>query len=196
MKKKQKSMVGTGVFIAVMVVAMVAYFFYLTNKEKARREAKVEITPVQEVIMRNLDTNYPPTPREVVRYYSEITKCLYNEEYTDEELEQLVGQMNRLYDWQLLEKNNNGDYMISLQSQIVDFNTKNLTISTYTVASSTDVDEYQVDDYSFARLHCIYTLRQNNYRQDLDQVFLLRKDEDGHWKIYGWANADDVKEEE
>lgn len=192
MKKSTKANIRGGAVIVLMIVVMLGYYYYLSNKEKAQLEQDPELTVVQEVLMRNLETNYPPSPKEVVKYYSEITKCFYNEEYSDAELEQLADKANQLYDDELLENNGWGEYIISLRATIDEFKDNEITISTYLVSASTDVDKFPEDGYEFARLHCIYTLKQGNYKQDIDQVFLLRKDEEGHWKIYGWDNASNV----
>ncbi len=192
MKKSTKSNIKGGAVIILMIVVMVGYYYYLSNKEKAQQELNPELTAVQEVLMRNLETNYPPSPKEVIKYYSEITKCFYNEEYSDGELEQLADKANQLYDDELLENNGWGEYIISLRAAIDEFKDNGITISTYLISVSTDVDKFPEDGYEFARLHCIYTLKQGNNKQDIDQVFLLRKDEEGHWKIYGWDSASNV----
>ena len=77
------------IILAVIMVALVgSYYFYLSNKTKTEEETVV--TAVQDVLLRNLDKDYPPTPTEVVKYYREIVKCLYNQAYTDEELESML----------------------------------------------------------------------------------------------------------
>lgn len=192
MKKSQKSTLKGSMVIILLLVVIVGYYYYLSNKEKEKEEQNPKITAVQEVLMRNLESNYPPTPREVVKYYSEITKCFYNEECTDGELEQLADKADQLFDTELAEHNDWGGYMISLRSEIDDFKENQILISTYIISSSVDVEYFEDDGYEFARLHCIYTLKQGNAKQDIDEVFLLRKDENKHWKIYGWDNASNV----
>ena len=49
-----------------------------------------------------------------------------------------------------------------------------------------DVETYTQDGYEWAKLHCIYGVRQNKLLYNSDTVFLLRKDADEHYKIYGW----------
>ena len=84
------------VIIIVVLIALVGgYYFYLSNRNKT--EDDTEVTAVHDVILRNLETNYPPTPKEVVKYYSEITKCLHNENYTDEQFEQMADKLLALY---------------------------------------------------------------------------------------------------
>ena len=180
-KKNTKSAVFSGGVILLMVVVMICYYFYLSNKEKVKEETNPKFTAVQEVLNRDLENNYPLTPKEVVKYYSEITKCFYNEEYSDSELEQLADKANQLYDADLLQWNDWGQYIISLKSQIKDFKDQKITISTYIVSSSTEVEEFPLDGYEFARLRVVYTLKQDNAKQDVAEVFLLRRDSEGRW---------------
>ncbi len=192
MKKSGNSNVKSIIIILVFVAILLACFYRLTNKEREQQAENPKLTAVQEVLLRNLESNYPPTPKEVVKYYAEITQCFYNEEYTDSELEQLADKADQLYDTDLAEHNNWGEYIISLRKDISEFKEEAITISTYYVSASTDVDRFEDDGFEFARLHCIFTLKQGNYKQDVDIVFLLRKDAEGHWKIYGWDDAKNV----
>ena len=65
----------------------------------------MELTEIQKLITKNLDTNYPATPREVVKYYNRILECFYDDTYTDDELESLADQARKLLDDELLENN-------------------------------------------------------------------------------------------
>ena len=66
------------------------------------------------------------------------------------------------------------------------FKEKDWYISSYATSSSTDVFYFSEDGYDFARLYCTYNIRNGTVMQVLEERFLLRMDEEGHWKIYGW----------
>lgn len=185
-----------GVVLLLMVVAMVGYYYYLSNKNKQIKAEQVEVSVAQELISRNLSTNYPPTPKEVVRYYSDITRCFYNEEYTEEEFKQLVDKAYELYDKDLQIRNEYGQYLIELTKDIDYYKDNSIRIANYSVSASTDVDIFQDSGYDFARLYCTYTLVSGARRQRVEEVYLLRKDESGHWKIYGWDLAENINLEE
>ena len=91
------------IIVLVMVAAMVGYYYHLSNRNRQQNAEEAEMTVAQELLSRNLSTNYPPTPKEVVKYYSDITRCFYNEEYSEEELKKLVDKTFQLYDDELLE---------------------------------------------------------------------------------------------
>ena len=199
--KKQKSgskagAVKGGIMILLVAAVMVGYYYHLSNRNRQQQEADVEVSVAQELISRNLTTNYPPTPKEVVRYYSDITRCFYNEEYSEEELKQLVDQTFALYDDELLQENEYGSYLIDLTNEINYYKDNSIRIASYSVSASTDVDFFERDGYSFARLYCTYTLVSGSRKQPVEEVYLLRKDENGHWRIYGWDLAENVNTEE
>ncbi len=93
-----------GVIIAVVLVALVGgFYFYVSNIGKDNDD--VVVSAVQNVLLRNLDNDYPATPKELVKYYGDITKCLYNENYSEEQLAQMADKMIALYDDELAENN-------------------------------------------------------------------------------------------
>ena len=63
--------------LAVMVITVFALYYYLVNKVE-RFSPEVETTPVQDVLLRNLETDYPATVREVIKYYNEIMSDFAN----------------------------------------------------------------------------------------------------------------------
>lgn len=151
------------------------------------------MTPAQTVLSRDLTKNYPATVKEVIKYYTEIEKCFYNEECTDEELEALGMQARMLYDQELLDNNEMAVYITKLKEEVKSFKDAKRRLISITVASSTNVDYFSEDGYDFARLYCGYTIKENN-GQTLGEgrIYLLRKDENRQWKIYGWDSDDNV----
>ncbi len=175
------------VIIGIILVALVVgYYFYLSNKVKTAREEQTEVTAVQNVLMRDLERSYPPTPKEVLRYYCEITKCFYNEEYTEEELQQLALKAQELYDDELVANKTQEQYLKDLKSEIAERKENKCTISGYELSPSTDVKEYTKDGYTCATMYCTLKLKQDGKTTQSMEQFVLRKDEEGHWKIYGW----------
>lgn len=186
-----------GIKIVVIVIILAAivlgYFYYLGHRNRKQAEETVAVTVVQSVLMRDLEHNYPPTPKEVVKYYSEITECFYNEEYTDEELTLLANKIQMLYDADLVANKTQEQYMEDLRNDIVEMKGKKYTIASYEVSASTDVEYFTQDDYSCARLYCTYYLKQpsSGTRATSLERFVLRQDQDGHWKILGWELVED-----
>ena len=173
------------IVVGILVVLLGGYFFYLSNYKMPKEEEVV--TKVQEVLLKNLDTDYPPTPREVIKYYSEITKCLYNESYTEEQFEQMADKLLALYDSELAQNNPREQYLIDLKKDVNDFLGCNYSIVKYTTSTSTDVEYYTHEGRECAKLYCTYSIKSGANYKSSQQVFILRQDTDnGHWKILGF----------
>ncbi len=189
----KRSGIITIAIVGILLVAVVAgYAFHLNRKAKMDAERNTEATAVQKVLLRDLEKNYPPTPKEVVKYFAEITQCFYNEDYTKEELNQLAEKIQGIYDDELIANKTQEDYLNDLSSEIADMKDENYTISSYVLSASVDVEEFVENGYSCARLYCTFNVKQGT-KGTVPSVeeFVLRKDGDGHWKIYGWQLADD-----
>lgn len=192
----KKTGVKLAIIIGILIIFVVGYYYYLSNRQTEQEEQIKELTQVQEVLLRDMEWDYPPTPKEVVKYYSEITECYYNEEYTDDELENLSRKAMVLFDEELASYNPWVTYIKDLEADIDEFKEKGITILSYSTSPSTDVDYYENDEGEWARLRCSYTLKQGTKTQKVNEIFLLRKDADGRWKIYGWDLQDNLKTQE
>jgi hypothetical protein len=191
--KKTQGGVKALIIGIILLCLVLGYYYYLSNKDAGvKDESEVTVTAVQDALMKNLDNNYPPSPREVLKYYGELVQCLHNEEYSEEEFLQLAMQIQRLYDDELVANQTQEQYIQSLTWDINSMKEKEVVISSYSLSSSTDVDRFEMDGYSWAKLNMTFTLRQGKGLDVTEEVFLLRKDAEGHWKIYGWKLAEDV----
>lgn len=188
--KRFKGPRGTFVLFLCVIIILLGYYL-VTLKGKQNKEEEVVFTKVQNVLLRDLERSYPPTPKEVVIYFSELTQCLHNEEYSEEELEQMAKQIQGLYDEELVANKEEEAYMTDLRSEVTVFKTSNSAISSFTPSSSTDVFYFTEEDRECARLYCTYNIRTGTVMQKSEHVFVLRKDDEGHWKILGWDLVDD-----
>lgn len=178
-----------GVFIVlVLAVLLIMYYRHMSNvsKGKEAEDVATEQSVVTETLQRNLKTNYPSTPKEVIKYFSDITQCYYNEEYSDEQLVGLADQMLLLYDDELVSYKTHEDYLMDLRNDINYYKENNYTVSSYAPSASTDVEYFSEDGHDWARIWCIYTIKSGKFYKPIQEVFILRKDEKSHWRIYGW----------
>lgn len=175
--------------VAIIVVILVAlvggYYFYLSNYMK--NDDETIVTAVQDVLLRNLEDDYPPTPREVLKYYSDITKCLYNENYTEQQLEQMADKLLALYDEELAANNPREQYIQDLKKDVDEFLKSGYSIFSYQTSKSTDVEEYTYEGRRYAKMYCIYSVQTGADYKSSKQIFILRKEaETGRWKILGF----------
>lgn len=190
----KKATTRTTIIIILLVTVVVGYYAYLSNKSKASSE-EVSVTVVQATLSRDLSKDYPPTPKEVIKYYNEILRCLYNEESTDEEIEALGLKARELYDEDLLANNEPEGYLIQLRADVQTYRDNGRRITSFNVASSTNVDIFEKDGYSFAKIMCGYNIMQAGKNYPTSQMYLLRKDENKQWKIYGWEDVENLKDQ-
>ena len=185
---KGSKIAKTVVIAVVLAVIILVYYYSLGHRAKRQEvEEAIAATVVQSILMRDLEHNYPPTPKEVVKYYAEITECFYYETYSDEELVQLAGKIQMLYDAELVANKTQEQYLQDLRDDIAEMKGRQLTVASYEVSSSTDVEYFTQNEYSCARLYCTFYLKQQGGgRVPSQERFVLRQDEDEHWKILGW----------
>lgn len=167
----------------VIIGLIVGVYYYFSVHKRASVEDAVELTEVQKVITKDLDANYPATPREVVKYYNRIIECFYNETYTDEELYGLGDQARKLFDDELLENNPREDYFNALKADIENYHEKSKMIRSSSVCDSNDVEFQTVDGRECAYVQASYFTNENNTYARTYQMYVLRKDEEGRWKI-------------
>lgn len=190
---KGSKIAKTVVIAVVLAVIILVYYYSLGHRAKRQEvEEAIAATVVQSILMRDLEHNYPPTPKEVVKYYAEITECFYNETYSDEELVKLAGKIQMLYDTELVANKTQEQYMEDLRNDIAEMKGDQITIASYEVSASTDVEYFEQGEYSCARLYCTFYLKkQGGGRVPSQERFVLRQDADKHWKILGWELVDD-----
>lgn len=177
------------IILIFLIVLVVGYYAYLSGKSVSAQRDSV-MTAVEEVLARDMEYDYPATPKEVIKYYNEIMKCFYNEECTDEEIDDLGRRSLELFDEELRANNEESAYLTRLHGEVSTYQEKGRKIASVNLASSTSVEKYTVDGYNFARISCSYTLSEDGSKGTTIMVYLLREDVGHKWRIYGWETAD------
>lgn len=179
------------VVLMIVVMGVVGVFAYLSGRDRDEKD-EATLSNVERLLYRDLDSNYPATVKEVVSYYSDIIRCFYAEDTTEEELEQLGMKARELFDSELLENNETQFYLMNLKADVKDFRDSRRFITNVVVASSINVDTFKEDGYEFARISCGYNILEKKVTNQIIIVYLLRRDENRRWKIYGWEDARNV----
>ena len=186
MKKSFTGTKGT-ILIIVLCCLVVSYYYHLSNKTNSNKhEEEIKVSAASDLLLHNYDINYPPTPKEVLKEYLQITKVLHNDSLTDDEINQLAKHIQKLYDEEFLANKSEEDYLKDLKSEVATFRENDYSITNYYTTSSTDVIYDVVDGYQFAKMFATYSIRTTGKADTLQMTFILRKDDAGHWKIYGW----------
>ena len=176
--------------IAISLVIVMSYAA-LTKKEE-NENSKIEekaSTEVTELMEKNLNTEYPASVREVVKLYLRIITCYYNEDLTEDEKIVLADQQRALLDKELLDKNKYSDFMKRLDDEIASYKGSNKTIINYQINSNESVQKWWNNDRECASIIVLVNLNGKTLNQVYEK-FVLRKDDQGRWKILGWDIAD------
>lgn len=174
------------ILILIMVGLAVGYYFYLANRDVEEEPAETKVTKTQEVLLRDMEKNYPPSPKEVIKYYAEISKCFYDGDYSEEEFLKLADRARDMYDDELKATQTEEEYLKDLRDDIKEFKDNDTVISSFKTSVSTDVQYSTSEKGEMAVLYCMFNLRQGTKMQTSNHKFVLRKDAEEHWKILGW----------
>lgn len=190
--KKKNGMAGTVIFVILLAAVLIGAFLFITGKRNdAKLEAEVEVSEAEELLDRNLDgSDYPATPREVVKLYGRIVKCLYNEKVTERETEKLIAQLRKLYADELLFINPENEMTTLSAAEINSFQKEKKLIYSYTVDSA-DTIEYITDkEGERAVIGMYFTIKDGSEFTRSYESFVLDKNGSGRWKILGWKRTE------
>ena len=178
------------VSIAFIVVA--AYIAISNrNEQKAIDEAqKEEITAVDKVILKNLDESYPASVHEVVKYYCELLKCMFNGEVTDKQIDQMIDKERALFDDELLKVNEYSTFIEGRYSEIRQYKKNKLTMIEYAVDDRDWVKYGKNKKKEMASIRAKMYIGGKKYVK-ITQEYILRKDNKDRWKIVSWENKSD-----
>ncbi|MCR5272419.1 MAG: hypothetical protein K6E13_05495 [Lachnospiraceae bacterium] len=179
MKKVRYLVVGL-----ILIVLVVGYYYFLSTRNVTTVEEATELTEVDNCILRDLESDYPKTPREVIKFYDRVMMCLYNEEYTDEQFYELADKQRALLDTELQEQNPITTFYDSLLLAITEFKADGGRIITATECASNDVEYKEVQGRECAYVTVGYFTEKTSGFNKSYQEYVLRKDEeDSSWKI-------------
>lgn len=189
-KNLTKLIGGLGV-VCVLILGVFLTMNFGSYDSVFEKEGKKN-TEAQNILAKDVDRNYPATVREVVRLYSRISKCYYNEAISEEEFTELVELQRKLFDDEFLENNPLETFTNNLSDEIAFTKTNEETMVHYVVQKQSSVVEWESEENHFAKIIACYTMKGEGYTKTYEE-FLLREDEKGRWKIVGWRLTDPVE---
>ena len=192
---KKKSTVITVIVMLLVAAAIVAGYFIISARKNKENYEGGERTELDILLEKDLDKSYPLTSREVIKFYSRILKCYYNEELTEEQLGGLLDQMRGLFDEEFLAQNPRDTHLSELEEEIRDLAARKCKITSYQVQQSGNIVTWTDEEKEYARVIASYTQQEDRKYFKVYEEFILRKDENGKWKILGWylTDADAMK---
>lgn len=174
------------VFLALLCTIVVCgSYWLLKSKVRVHPDETENLTKIEKIVGRDLDNDYPSTPREVVKFYNKIILSFYTEDYTDEQFEGLLTQARGLMDDELLENNPLDTYRSSVKDEIANYKKRDREIRQSSVCDSDDVllKTDPNNDDELAYVTATYFVKEKKEFTRTYQMYVLRKDDAGSWKI-------------
>lgn len=192
MKKK----VGITI-VAVLCIALICVGFYFLKKEGSSSDNE-QLTKVQKITTQDLEKDYPETPREVVKLYNKIISAFHQEDYSEEELKKMCQVAYGLMDDELQANNPFDDYVISVETEVANYEKRKREIVQTDVCDSNDV-LYKTDSETgdeLAYVSASYFVKEGKDYTNTYQMYVLVKDKDGNWKIKVYYQIEAPEKEE
>lgn len=183
-KKTKTSPVGTIVFLVILSGVIIGLYIMLTrdNGKEETTEIPSELTEAETLIRKDLVKNYPATPREVLKIYCRITKCLYNDELTDEQIEKLVSKLRDLYYPDLLAINSEDQQVEAIKNEREKYKKDKKSIFDYWIDSTDNIEYIETKFGETAIINMSFT-EQGSGMKKVYEKFSIVKDTDKKWKI-------------
>jgi hypothetical protein len=190
MAKRKNVQVSKTLVVIILSAILVIAYIYMTNNRNANKNGNSTISDeVKSILSKDINATYPDSPREVVKLYSRINVCYYKESLNDDNLKAIVNQQRLLFDDELLSNNTLENQLSNLKVEIKEYKKINRLIISYAVNKSSTVKTWTRDGVDYASLIASYSLKDDKGVSRTDELFLLRKDMNGKWKIIGWELA-------
>ena len=188
--KKRRGGIVLLIFVAVLIIGA---FAFVANRTPKTPEEATEVTEQAELMNRSIASNYPSTPREVLKLYNRYMLCLYGTEgsdLTEDEVHALGRKMREMYDEELLASNPEETNLLSLTQELAVFRSDEKVMIQANVCDSNEVEYIDIKGAAGALVETSYFVKKGTKEFSRTyQQFLLRKDESGNWKILGFSNV-------
>lgn len=189
--KKKSGPLGTIIFMVLFAAVVIGIYFAITRgKNTETKEIPAESSEADTLIKKDLDWEYPATPREVLKLYCRITKCLYNDDLTDEQIKKLVSQVRNLYSFDLLENNAEDEQIAFIKGDRAEYKNDKKTIFSFAIDSASNIEYIDTKAGKTALIKMYFTLKAGaNMDRSFEEFSLIQQD-DGKWKIAAWRQSE------
>lgn len=201
-EKKKISDIIIGIIIIAIVIAFCGYMIYMfvgfvTNDGNDTTEETAKVTELDKLMNRNLDNRYPETPAQVAELYCSITKELHSKDITEEQITKLHSQLRMLFDEELLANNDYEKHLDKLTKEVEQYQERKMTISRYVVTENDDIAIYTDEEgKDCTKVPIVYSIKKGSEWLKSNEQLILRKDEDGCWRILGNESVEVAESEE
>ena len=176
-KKKIQFNLKNVIILGILVILVVT--FYKSTSHSSQTSVNSPSSEFEKIMDKDLETAYPATPKEVVKLYSRIVKCLYNSNLSDKKVAELTGKVRELFDQELLKENPLEQHIERLEDDIKNYKDEKRSIISYIAGDNDSVEYSTVDKVKYATILSDYTVKSGTVYEKSVEKFLLREDSEG-----------------
>lgn len=184
-----KKRIGTIAAILVLAVGIIALYWYIDRADREEREPAG--TVAEQVLARDLEKNYPPTPYAVAELYCDIVKGIYDKDTTEKQIETLVQMQLQLFDKEFTELNPYETLLEATKTELSEAAEKKIVFAGYVVDRASNVEKWKYETIEYASIQLQFTTTGGSGRSTASRTLVMRRDEDKRYKILGWRMAED-----
>ena len=171
--------------IAIIMIALgclvVGYYYYLSHRNTTAEETKPEKEEELTLVLnKDFVSEYPETPRSVIKWYNRIICLYYDSETKSDDVDDLCDQAMMLMDAALLQENPRDTYIMNVRADIEDYANHERRVVATDVCSSADVEFREANGSRYAYVQAYYFIKEGSNYTRTYQKFALRKDESGN----------------
>lgn len=192
MKKKGANTFTILVFI--LVIVCLAVYVVIGNRAKQTTSGD-DASEVEKLLSYDFVEDYPKTVKETVRLHCRYMKCAYNNEFSEDELDKMNQQVRNLYDQELLDYNEESSQLDALKQDIQYYVDNKQKIVSYSFGEDSQIEYNTQDQVDYAKIKVKVMLRVDSAPGKAEEEFILRKNDEGQWKILGWQAVKESSED-
>ena len=185
---KAKKRIATISVVLVLACAVIALYMYI---DRSGKQAKEPVnTAAEQILAKDLEKNYPPTPYSVAEFYCGIVECIYNAETTEDQLAALVRKERELFDTEFAALNSYDSLLTATKKELKEAEEKGLVFTGYVLDKASNVSKWKKDGHEYASILFQLMSKSDAGSGGSYRNLILRKDANGRYKILGWETAD------
>ena len=192
MKKKGANTFTILVFI--LVIVCLAVYVVISNRTKQTTSGD-DASEVEKLLSYDFAEDYPKTVKETVRLHCRYMKCAYNNEFSEDELDKMNQQVRNLYDQELLDYNEESAQLDALKQDIQYYADNKQKIVSYSFGEDSQIEYNTQDQVDYAKIKVKVMMRVDSAPGEAEEEFILRKNDEGQWKILGWQAVKESSED-
>lgn len=186
------SFIRVTIMCIVMAVIIVSFYWSLSKRLSVRNEGPTNQNELEICLTQDFVSNYPSSPKEVVRWYNRIITLFYSEKLKNSDIEKLCDQLILLMDKELQSDNPRDTYIASVKQEIKQYQERKKSIISHDEGSAEAVKHVtSADGDSLAFVTSYYMTQEANVLNSSYQTYCLRRDGTGKYRILTFAMTDE-----